>query len=179
VLLLSVPYALKAADAQTLGGLPASAYALAAAPPAAPVTSGGESNAGKTSSVLALVQGSPATSSNVTTTGGTVDSIPMFTTSTNIQNSLLTQTGTTAVNVGGKLNLPALGTATASKGFNSQPNNFVASAYNSSSGAAVGQTFQLQAEAVNNDKSTASGTLNLIVRRGHGNAGGDGAEDQQ
>ena len=29
VLLLSVPYALKAADAQTLGGLPASAFALA------------------------------------------------------------------------------------------------------------------------------------------------------
>src|SRR5215467_2892060 len=32
VLLLSVPYALKAADAQTLGGLPASAFLLAAAP---------------------------------------------------------------------------------------------------------------------------------------------------
>jgi hypothetical protein len=165
VLLLSVPYALKAADAQTLGGLPASAFALAAAP-AAPVASGGEPTAGKTSSVLALVQGSPATSSDVTTTGGTVDAIPMFTTSTNIQNSLLTQTGTTAVNVGGKLNLPALGTATASKGFNSQPNNFVASAYNSSSGAAVAQTFQLQAEAVNNDKSTASGTLNLLYGAG-------------
>jgi hypothetical protein len=166
VLLLSVPYALKAADAQTLGGLPASAFALAAAPASAPATSGGESTAGKISSVLALVQGSPATSSNVTTTGGAVGSIPMFTTSTNIQNSLLTQTGTTAVNVGGKLNLPALGTATASKGFNSQPNNFVASAYNSSSGAAVAQTFQLQAEAVNNDKSTASGTLNLLYGSG-------------
>jgi hypothetical protein len=34
VLLVSVPYALKAADATTLGGLPASAFALAGNPPA-------------------------------------------------------------------------------------------------------------------------------------------------
>ena len=36
---------------------------------------------------------SPLSSSDVTTTGGTVNKIPLFTTATNIQNSILTQTG--------------------------------------------------------------------------------------
>ena len=42
VLLLSVPYALKAGDAQTLGGLPASAFVLAAPPTAAAQSTGDE-----------------------------------------------------------------------------------------------------------------------------------------
>jgi hypothetical protein len=42
-------------------------------------------------------QTNPATSSNVTTTGGTVNAIPLFTTATNIQSSILTQTGTTGL----------------------------------------------------------------------------------
>jgi trimeric autotransporter adhesin len=160
VLLLSVPYALKAADAQTLGGLPASAFVLAA-PPAG--TNGGESTA---AGAAPAAQESPATSSDVTTSGGTVNTIPMFTTATNVQNSLLTQTGTTAINVGGKLNLPALGAATASAGFNSRPQDLVASVFNGSIGEAVPQTFQWQAEPLNNDKSTATGTLNLLYASG-------------
>jgi trimeric autotransporter adhesin len=161
--LLSVPYALKAADAQTLGGLPPSAFLLAAPPVG---TNGGESPAAGATAVAAVEQDSPATSSDVTTTGGTVNSIPMFTTAMNIQNSLLTQTGTTAVNLEGKLNLPALGTATASTGFSSQPQTFVASSYNSSSKAAVPQTFQWQGESVGNDTGTPSGTLNLLFSSG-------------
>ena len=39
VALVAVPYAMKAADAQTLGGLPASAFVLAAPPNASPATS--------------------------------------------------------------------------------------------------------------------------------------------
>jgi hypothetical protein len=157
VLLVSVPYALKAADAETIGGLPASAFVLAP-PNANPAiaTTGGE----------APGSASPSTSSNVTTTGGTANTIPMFTTSTNIQNSILTQTGTTAVNVVGKLNLPATGTATASEGFNSRPVAFVASVFNSGTSTAVAQTFQLQAEPISNDKTTASGTLNLLFGQG-------------
>jgi Chaperone of endosialidase len=161
VMLLSVPYALKAVDAQTIGGLPPSAFVLAA-PPAANVASatGGSEPASVSPAT------SSATSSDVTTTGGTVDTIPLFTTATNVQNSLLTQTGTTAINVVGKLNLPALGTATASTGFNSRPQDFVASAFNSSTAKAVPQTFQWQAEPLNNDKSTATGTLNLLYGSG-------------
>ena len=157
VLLLSVPYALKAADAETIGGLPASAFVLAA-PPAANAPSAMSGN--KEDSVTS------ATSSDVTTTGGTANTFPLFTTATNVQNSILTQTSTTAINVLGKLNLPALGTATASKGFNSQSQDFVASAYNSSSKAAVAQTFQWQAESASNDTATPSGTMNLLYGSG-------------
>jgi hypothetical protein len=100
VLLVSAPYALKAGDAETIGGLPPSAFVLAAPPTANTVGARGGS---KEASVT------PATSSDVTTTGGRVNTIPLFTTTTNVQNSILTQTGTTVVNVGGNLNLPALG----------------------------------------------------------------------
>ncbi len=157
ILLVSVPYALKALDAETIGGLPPSAFVLAAPPLTNPAIT---TNGNETGTVT------PAASSDVTTTGGTANVIPLFTTATNVQNSILTQTGTTVVNVGGKLNLPALGTATASTGFNSRPQNFVASVYNSSTAAAVPQTFQWQAEALNNDKSTATGTLNLLYASG-------------
>lgn len=47
----------------------------------------------------------PASSSDVTTTGGTVNTIPLFTGATNIQNSILTENGSAAVNVAGKLNV--------------------------------------------------------------------------
>jgi len=160
VLLVAVPYAMKALDAETVGGLPASAFVLAA-----PLNGG--TAAGATSGpVAASASALPPASSNVTTTGGTASAIPMFTTATNIQNSLLTQTGTTAINVRGKLSLPATGTATAAKGFNSQPQDFVASVFNSGTSTAVPQTFQWQAEPLNNDKTTASGTLNLLYATG-------------
>lgn len=106
VLLVSAPYALKAADAETLGGLPPSAFLLAGSG-----SNGGSNNRLDQSVAPGANQrsgrtaGSPDTSSDVTTTGGTVNTIPLFTTATNIQNSLLTQTGTTAVNLAGKLNV--------------------------------------------------------------------------
>jgi hypothetical protein len=90
VLLLSVPYALKAGDAQTVGGLPASAFMLATP---------GASNAATAFSNVSAVSSSaapPPASSNVTTTGGTANTIPLFTTGTNIQNSIVTQTGSGA-----------------------------------------------------------------------------------
>ena|SRR5215471_2803323 len=108
----------------------------------------------------------PATTSNVTTTGGTVNTIPLFTTSTNIQNSILTQTGTTSLNVLGKFTLPATGVATSGAGKNSQAEGFVASAFNSSTSSAVAQTFQLQAEPAGNNTASPSGTLNLLYASG-------------
>jgi hypothetical protein len=111
-------------------------------------------------------QTNPAASSNVTTTGGTVNAIPFFTTSTNIQNSILTQTGTAGVNVLGKLTLPANGVATSAAGKNSRSEGFVASAFNSSTSTAVAQTFQLQAEPAGNDTAAPSGTLNLLYGSG-------------
>jgi len=111
-------------------------------------------------------QTNSATSSNVTTTGGTVNAIPLFTTATNIQSSILTQTGTTGLNVLGKLTLPAAGVATAAAGKNSRSEGFVASAFNSTTSTAVAQTFQLQAEPAGNNTAAASGTLNLLYGSG-------------
>ena len=103
---------------------------------------------------------------NVTTTGGTVNTLPLFTpTATNIQSSIVTQTGT-AINVRGKLNLPASATATATAGKASRPEAFTASAFNSGTAAAVAQNFQLQAEPANNNTASPSGTLNLLYAAG-------------
>jgi len=84
VLLVSVPYALRAADAETLGGLPASAFAklppsspnqlaLGTVPSSAPV-------AGKTT-------GLPPLDAPVNTPGGTTDVIPKFSVSPAIVDS--------------------------------------------------------------------------------------------
>jgi trimeric autotransporter adhesin len=162
VLLVAVPYAMKAVDAETLGGLPASAFVLAAPP--SDVAAAGSSAASPSS--VSAPSPAPLTTSNVTTTGGTAGTIPMFTTATNVQNSILTQAGATAINVLGRLNLPATGTAASTAGFNSRPLDFVASVFNSTTATPVAQTFQWQAEALNNDKSTAAGTLNLLYAAG-------------
>jgi hypothetical protein len=177
VLLVSAPYALKAGDAETLGGLPPSAFMLAAPP-----LSAGSATAN------GAAQGSapPPASSNVTTTGGTVNAIPLFSTATNIQNSAITQTGTGAtakIGIGvanpaaaldikggeyvrGVLTLPASGVATATKGANSQADVMIASVFNSGTATAVNQKFQLQAEPAGNNTATASGTLDLLYGSG-------------
>jgi hypothetical protein len=162
VLLVSAPYALKAGDAQTLGGLPASAFVLATAPNA---TDASTATTASPNATVALSEKSDATS-DVTTSGGTVNALPLFSTATNIQNSLITQTAKTAINIGGKLDLFATGTATASAGKDSQPEDFVASAFNSGTSTAVAQTFQLQAEPAGNDTATTSGTFNLLYGSG-------------
>ena len=187
VLLLSVPYALKAADAETVGGLPSSAFVLAVPP-----SSNGEATAsGATSSAGSAA---PPGSSNVTTTGGTVNGLPLWTTKTNIQSSAISQkgSGTTAkIGIGtttpaatldvkgagifrGALTLPATGTATATAGKDSQPQDLVASSFNSSTSTAVNQTFQWQAEPAANNTSHPSGTLNLLYGLGASKPGETG-----
>jgi hypothetical protein len=101
VLLVAVPYALKAADADTLGGKPASAYALAGPTAVAPVVapasgtvstvrSGGSSApAGAASSPLPLAPCTVTSDGNATPTR-----IAVFTTPCNIENSEITDTGT-------------------------------------------------------------------------------------
>jgi hypothetical protein len=104
---------------------------------------------------------------NVTTTGGTVGTLPLFTpTSTNIQSSIVSQTGTSAINVLGTLNLPSSATATATAGKPSRPEAFTASAFNSGTASAKAQHFQLQAEPANNNTASPSGTLNLLYAAG-------------
>ena len=183
VMLLAVPYAMKAGDAATLGGLPPSAFM-----PAGPVAGGAPSTASPSSSLLTTATVPPPTASNVTTSGGTVNTIPLFTTNTNIQNSAVTQSGsgaTAKIGIGttapvttldvkgtstlrGNISLPATGTATTAAGNNSQPVTFTASVFNSSSTTPVNENFRWQAEPVGNNTTTATGSLNLLYAQGTG-----------
>jgi hypothetical protein len=91
VLMVSVPYALKAGDAETLGGLPPSAF-LRAYPNAvsqyAIDPSGAKSQAVVTTGVVA--GGPTAKDTTVTAPGGTVDTIPKFATASSIVDSQIT-----------------------------------------------------------------------------------------
>src|ERR1039458_641763 len=142
-LLLSVPYALKAGDAATIGGLPPSAFVLAA-----PGTA--SAAAAPTAFIGPTTSSSDAPAGTDVTGTGTVDFIPLWTTTSNIANSVLFQSGTGATakvgintttpattldvkgtsTIRGTLSLPAISMATATKGSNSQTLNLVASAYN-------------------------------------------------
>jgi hypothetical protein len=87
VLLLSVPYALKAGDAETVGGLPPSAFMLARDAQG----SGAGTKTATTASSGAIAKTAPAPSNpNVTGKGG-VDFIPMWDTNRDIIDSLIFQ----------------------------------------------------------------------------------------
>ena len=153
VLLLSVPYALKAGDAATIGGLPPSAFVLAV-----PAT-GADGSTTTTNSAAPPADQLPASG---VTGSGTTDFIPLWTSTSNIGNSVLFQSGAGktaklgintitpastldvkgAATIRGLFSLPAGGTATAAKGFNSQAEELSASAFNSGTSKAVTQNFQ-------------------------------------
>ncbi len=82
VLLVSVPYALKASDAETLGGKPASAYLLASGP------------TGSSSTPAAAVASTTTVSSNAVkprVNAGSPGFLGMFTNSTDLGNSVMQQ----------------------------------------------------------------------------------------
>src|ERR1700726_4307099 len=95
VLLVSVPYALKAGDANTLGGLPASAFAKVRANSAALSLPSTEPTSATTGSVVASTPNannlaSALAASAVTTGAGTVNTVPKFSSSTALANSQIT-----------------------------------------------------------------------------------------
>jgi hypothetical protein len=101
VLLLSVPYALKAGDAETLGGKPASAYALAGAPallaagtsgPAGPATAAEDGGSGVRA----------ATACGSVTSDGTAvaNTLAFFTTPCNLESSVISQSSSGNVGIG-------------------------------------------------------------------------------
>jgi hypothetical protein len=176
------PYALKSADAATLGGLPPSAFMLAATPGIA-VPAG-------------VVK--PSAASAVTTTGGIAGYLPLFSGADTIVDSEIFDTGTNVgigtatptakldvngtvlvsgavtaqggATIEGSLNLLATGTATASSGKASQPFGIVASSFNSSSNAAVAQIFRWIAEPLGNATASPSSALDLFFSSGSGTA---------
>jgi hypothetical protein len=171
-LLVSTPYALKAADAETIGGLPPSAFVLAVpgggSTPSAGTSSGGASNS-------ANIGGS-----------GTQDYIPIWTDSSgDLGDSILYQSHGTKVGIGttmpaatldvngsvitrGALQLPSTGTATVNAGFTSQPFDLQASSFNSNIGKAISPVFQWQTEPSGNNTTNPAGTLNLLYGNGSG-----------
>ncbi len=178
VLMVSVPYALKAADAETVGGLPPSAFVLAV--PATASASGVAAMSPRADS--ASPGASPALSGS-----GTADFVPLWLNSSGtLGNSVLFQSGTGntakiginitspgttldvkgATTLRGILTLPITSAATASTGEPSQPLNLASSAYNSGSQSAISQNFRLQAEPAGNNTAATSGTLNLLYSPG-------------
>jgi len=81
VLLVSVPYAMKAADAETVGGLPPSSFVLKPSP-------SGQANEGVSSGNLMA----PALAGPIGG-GGTTNYIPIWTSNTNLGNSTIYQSG--------------------------------------------------------------------------------------
>ncbi len=176
ILLVGVPYALKAADADTLGGLPASAFlsASAAVPPAGISTPKAD----------AVTGASPDTACSTITSNGTAaaNQVTLFSSACNIEPSTIVESGgkvgigTTAptatlevkgsTTLLGALKMSAAGTATATAGANSYPAGFNAAAFNSSTSAAISQLFQWEAQPVGNNTATPSASMNLLYAAG-------------
>jgi endosialidase-like protein len=177
VLLVSVPYALKAGDAATIGGLPPSAFMLAS-----PTNATVPAYAAATATDQTVP---PPDATDVTTTGGTINYLPLFNGTATILDSVIFQSATSPFKIGintatpastldvkgastvrGLLSLPAAGTATSTKAFNSQALRLTASAFNTGTGTAVTQDLQWQAEPVGNNSGNTSGKMNLLYATG-------------
>jgi len=179
LMLLSVPYALKAADAETLGGLPASAFVLAA-----PTTTA--SRVVDTSAIKGAAQSGTLPPNSAVTGLGTAGFLPLWDASSDIVNSAISQSGsgtTAKVGIGtstplvklevggattihGNLSLPSTGLATAAAGKVSQPATFTASVFNKGTGAAVPQNFRWLAKPKGNNTIAAGATLDLLFGAG-------------
>jgi hypothetical protein len=200
ILLLSVAYALKAADTDMLGGKPASAFVLADSQSPSTSSSAQPANgaqAGSATSQAALqpvtggvgvspLTATPATTcASVTSDGtGTANHISKFTTACNIENSAIFESGGN-VGVGNtspaaKLDVsgtsiirgsltaqagaifPPTAAATTTQGFDSNPLELEAAAYNTTLLRSVNYIFQWQAEPTGNDSTNTGATLNLL-----------------
>ncbi len=187
VLLVAAPYALKSSDADTLGGLPASAYMLAPTvgttqavsvptpisfPPTSPVqppsapTNGSITGGGTTYFMPVFMGGTTIGNSSIYNTPGgqigigtTVPAATLHVNGTGLFTSTLTAMGAV---------LPAAGAATSTEGFPSSPLDWIASSFDSSTSAAVPQLFRWQAEAADNNSAGPSATLNLQFLAGTG-----------
>jgi len=169
-LLASVPYALKAADAATLGGLPASAFALAGA-----TTVSG--------SVPAATGAATPAATSVTTAGGVTGYLPVFTGTSTVADSLLFEdaagigigvvpNATAALDVNGKaivrgpMQMARIGNATPAAGAESNSLSLFAQAWDTAVNTAVGPWFQLQAEPTGNNTAAPGATFNLLYSDG-------------
>ncbi|HEY0701619.1 MAG TPA: hypothetical protein VGD60_02530 [Candidatus Acidoferrales bacterium] len=175
VMMASVPYALKAADADTLGGLPASEYVTTRS--LAARSSVGATNGTPILAAPQVAVGGP-TPFATPTGSGTTNFIPIWTSSSVLANSLLFQTGgnvgintttpaeTLDVNGNsifrGSFQLPPGHPATSASGFESHSFQFQASSFNSGTAKSTTQSFGFRAEPLNNNTSNPSAVLDLF-----------------
>ena len=189
--LASVPYALKAADADTLGGLPASAYVTTQALAASngrtliPIIGGNTTVIAtpQASSTRAVSASATDAIPQATPSGtGTTDFIPIWTSSSALGNSTIFQSaglvgiGTTTpaetldVNGNsifrGSFQLPPGHPAIASSGYESHSFQFQASAFNSSTKVSDTEAFGFRAEPLNNNTTNPSAKLDLFFGSG-------------
>jgi hypothetical protein len=170
VLLTSVPYAMKAADAATFNGLPLSAFVLAGTNP------GSNANATLSGNTAATA------ASSVTTTGGSVGNLAKFSGASTVVDSLLYDNGT---EVGVGITTPAAtldvngstilrgdtilyrnATATAASGASSHSLIFSPEAFSSSTNNVVKPEFLLRSEPTGNNTASPAATLNFLYSNG-------------
>jgi hypothetical protein len=158
VLLVSAPYALKAGDAETLGGLPASAFLQAA--PAGGATAAPAANSKAQGAPSGLARNIPPSGCATITSaaGGTANTVAKFDAACDIANSAIFESGgkvgigtTTpkanldvkgSADMRGALTMESLGTATSAKGFNSHPFDLLGSSFSSGTNTALSQHFR-------------------------------------
>lgn len=168
VLLLSVPYALKAGDAATIGGLPPSAFMLA--PPvsgkdassSAVSRSGAEPNvggSGSTGYLAGWIDNNGDLGNSVLFQVGSGSSAKV---GLNITKPLATLDVNGTAVIRGTLEPITKGVATASKGYASNPLDLEASSFSSSTHKAVMQHFEWEAEPTGNNTNNPEATLNLL-----------------
>jgi hypothetical protein len=166
VMLASVPYAMKSADAEALAGHAAADFVTQEQLSALALQSG--QSASPTSAF------SPLASGPVTGTG-TTGTIPLWTGAQTEGNSNIVQVGTliginettpaAALDVNGTeavrgtLSLPTAGAATTAKGYQSQALQFGSSVWSTTTNAPVSQNFSLATIPVGNDTATPSASL--------------------
>jgi YVTN family beta-propeller protein len=179
VALVAVPYAVKARDADTIGGLPPSAFVLAGPGAATTVAAPG-------TKAEAARDVSPDTACTKITSDGTAtaNQVTKFTGACAIEPSAIFESGG-KVGIGtttpaatldvkgtatlrGALMMNAKGAATAAAGASSNPLDLLAASFNSSNSTSISQHFRWQAEAAGNDTVNPSGTLNLLYAPGSG-----------
>jgi hypothetical protein len=165
VLLSSVPYAMKSADAESLSGHAASDFVtqeqLAALAPQGSLPAATESTDQSTPTVFHGLTSGPLTGS------GTANTIPLWTGTLTQGNSVMTQNSGT-VDVQGPLAMPPVSQATTANGQQSEPIQMNASAWNTVDAASDNQTYSWVVGANGNNTATPSGTLYLQYQSGTG-----------
>ena len=176
--LAAVAYAMKAADAETLGGVAAASY----------VTQAQLASTTQAFAATALTeQASRKVAPDTAPSGsGAAGYLPLWTSASVLGNSALYQSGTGAaakLGIGteapattldvngttmlqGSVSVPSQGMATTALGYSSWPVNLNGSVYDSTSGAPVTQTFSWAVAPFENDTAVAQGYLALNYAAG-------------